>query len=196
MTRKQYYLTIVLLVTSGLLGGFLGGWYFSASAEADTAKLLAAQEIRLLDESGRTRGLLSVLRGKPRLLMSDPNGEFRLEMGFDSEGRPGIWLRDEKGRDRADLFLADEGQPALDFRDADGRSRASYNLGKDGAPTLILRDLEGRDRVALWQETADQGLALADGQGRPRAGLVMTRDDRSSLAFYDEEAKVMWYAPR
>jgi hypothetical protein len=60
-------------------------------------KALVAGELRLADESGRARLLLTLVRDKPRLFMLDDNGECRLEMGLGSSGEPHIWLRDQEG---------------------------------------------------------------------------------------------------
>jgi hypothetical protein len=80
--------------------------------------------------------------------------------------------------------------------DAAKAERLYLGLGGQGAPGMILRDDRGKDRVALWQESAELGLALADPNGRPRAAFTLKNGDRPYLAAYDENGKVTWYEPR
>lgn len=195
MTRKQYCLALVVLATAGLLGGLLSNWLWSTPAVADTSKMLTLNELRLVDEVGRTRALLSLLRGRPRLILSDQNGEFRLELGLEVDDQPEIVLRDQNGKARARFCLNGQGGPELSLSDNAGRRRATLDLGRTGAPALILRDDLGQDRLAVWQEANEMGVALADGSGNPRAGLILGQDDTPSLAFYGPDRKVVWAAP-
>ncbi|MEW6261583.1 MAG: hypothetical protein AB1641_00770 [Thermodesulfobacteriota bacterium] len=167
----------------------------SAQAQGQHLGLVTASEIRLVDEAGRTRALFSLLRGKPRLMLMDDRGEFRMELGLGPAGEPALWLRDQEGRTRGQLSLA-AGGPALRLFDAQGKSRAAVALNQKGEPALIMSDGAGQDRLALWQEKDESGLALADAEGRPRAGFTMKKNDRSTLAFYSPEGKVLWSAPQ
>ncbi len=195
MNRSQFWLALVVIGLAGLVGGALSNWLLQSQAQAGTSKLLTGTELRLLDENGRTRALLSLMRGKPRLIMTDENGEFRIEIGMAAGGEPGLWLRDQDGRARIGLTLSNSGEPNLHFMDAGGSKRAAIRLNSDGSPAFFLRDETGRDRIALWQETGELGLALADRKGRPRAGLALKEGKDPSLALYDRESRVLWFAP-
>ena len=174
-----------LAFAAGLLGGLLGSWLTSASpASADSQKALVAGELRLADDSGRTRMLLTLVRGKPRLFMLDDDGEYRLEMGLGTTGEPHVWLRDQDGAAKVQVALTAKGRPAFRLADHKGRERAILGLSEEGDPTMILRDEGGRDRLALWRDQKEGGLALADDQGRPIAAFSSGRDNRARLSFF------------
>ena len=194
MSRRQFALTLVAVSFFGLVGGFLGARFQQPVARAESAGLVLASELRLVDDNGRTRALLSILRGKPRFIMLDDNGEFRMEFGLGAAGEPQMWMRDRDGHIRTRVFLNETGGPGIRFLDTDGKVRTAFGLSKAGSPTLIMRDASGRDRVALWQEEGELGLSLADSAGLPRASLAL-KQDRPSLAFYDTAGKPVWYAP-
>ena len=186
MTRKQYLLGLAVLALSGLLGGGLSGWLFQSPAQAQGATPLTVSELRLVDSAGRARALLSLVRGKPRLILMDQQGEFRVELGLSADGSPGLRLRDKEGRDRTALALEAAGPPGLTLSDGRGRPRLSLGLASSGAPALMMRDEDGQGRVALWQEKGELGLALADAAGQPRAGLAIRRGKQAALAFYGQ----------
>ena len=177
---------LLLAFLAGLGGGLLAAWLTSASpASADSQKALVAGELRLADENGRTRLLLTLLRGKPRLFMLDDAGEYRLEMGLGDSGEPHIWLRDRDGAAKVQVALTGGGRPAFRLADERGRERAILGLSESGDPTMILRSESGRDRVALWSDKKESGLALADNQGRPLAAFSAAEGQRGRLSFFE-----------
>ena len=197
MPRRQVVLLVVVTFLAGIIGGAVSNWalHGQAIAQSDTRKIVTAEEFRLVDNSGRTRVLLSLLRGKPRLIMTDEKGEFRIELGMGPGEQPALWLRDQNGISRAQLALTALGNPNLEFSDKNNLNRISLGLTMEGSPALFLRDEQEKERVALWQEKGELGLALADPEGRPRAHLAMKDGSKPSLAFYDEDRKVIWFAP-
>jgi hypothetical protein len=197
MTRRQYMSVLLVAAITGLLGGGLMNWFGSRvdRAIAEPSRMVTASEFRLIDGDGRTRALLSLLRGKPRLIMTDEKGEFRIELGLGVDGQPALWLRDQDGKARAQIGLTGTGSPGLELTDGRGRNRTSLGLASNGEPSLLLRDDTGRERLALWQEKGELGLALADKDGRPRAGLAMKEGRNPSLAFYDPKGGLLWHAP-
>lgn len=180
---KVHFLGLAFLC--GLMGGLAATFLLSAApAEADSQKALVAGELRLADENGRTRLLLTLVRGKPRLFMLDDDGEYRLEMGLGNTGEPHIWLRDREGAAKVQVALTAKGRPAFRLADHRGRERASLGLSEAGDPTMILRDENGSDRVALWHDKSDGGLALADKEGRPTAAFGSHKNGRAHLSFF------------
>lgn len=175
-----------LAFVAGLLGGLAGSWLTAASpAAADSQRALVAGELRLADESGRTRLLLTLVRGKPRLFMLDDAGEYRLEMGLGEAGEPHLWLRDREGAAKVQVALTAKGRPAFRLADHRGRERAILGLSEAGEPTMILRDEAGRDRLALWRDKKEGGLALADEQGRPIAAFSAAGNQPARLSFFE-----------
>jgi hypothetical protein len=176
-----------------LLAGFAGAAGFSAlgqapeaRAQAHGSRLLTAGELRLTDETGRTRLLLTLVRNKPRLFMIDNDGEYRLEMGLGDSGEPHVWLRDAEGAAKVQMALTGKGLPSFTLADRQGRERAVVALSQTGEPTLILRDPKGRDRVALWRDSKGEGLALADEQGRAVAALSVADGATPTLTIYKD----------
>ncbi len=177
---------LLMAFLAGLGGGLTAAWLGSpAPASADNSRALVAGELRLADENGRTRLLLTLLRGKPRLFMLDDAGEYRLEMGLGDKGEPHIWLRDGDGAAKVQVALTGSGRPAFRLADQRGRERATLGLSESGDPTMILRDESGRDRMALWSDKKESGLALADNQGRPIAAFSAAEGQRGRVSFFE-----------
>jgi hypothetical protein len=183
-------LTLGAILALSTLAGFLGSLLAQhfALAQADSPspsqKALVAGELRLADDSGRTRLLLTLVRDKPRLFMLDDNGEYRLEMGLGVSGEPHVWLRDREGAAKVQVALTGKGLPSFTLADQRGRDRAVLALSQEGEPTLILRDPGGKDRVALWRDKKNAGLALADETGKPVAALSVPEKGKPTLSYY------------
>jgi len=179
----------VLALAAGFLGGLAGSHLTAAPARADNQAVLSAGELRLVDDGGRTRLLLTLVRDKPRLFMLDEAGEYRLEIGLGEAGEPHIWLRDKEGAAKIQAALNAQGRPAFRLVDQRGRERAALGLSAAGHPTMIFRDDQGRDRLALWRDQKESGLALALGQGRPLAALSAGEDNHPRLTFFDDQGR-------
>jgi|GEM_PF-2386524 len=183
--RGKNCLLLGLTFLGGLSGGLLSFWLSApAPAVADSRKTLVAGELRLADDSGRTRLLMTLVRGKPRLFMLDDAGEYRLEMGLGETGEPHIWLRDSDGASKVQVALTAKGRPAFRLADQRGRERAILGLSENGDPTIILRDESGRDRLALWRDQKESGLALADSEGRPIGAFSAGEKGPARLSFF------------
>ena len=181
---------LIVAFLAGLAGGMAGSWLVSpAPVTANNQKALVAGELRLTDQSGRTRLLLSMVQEKPRLFMLDEAGEYRLEMGLGSDGEPHLWLRDKDGASKVQVSLTENGRPAFRLADHQGRERATFGLSEKGDPTIILRDEKGMDRLALWRDSKEAGLALADQEGRPIAAFSATDQGRARLSFFEINGK-------
>jgi hypothetical protein len=179
---------LALAALAGFLGSLLAQNLGLAQADSPSPsqKALVAGELRLADESGRTRLLLTLVRDKPRLFMLDESGEYRLEMGLGNTGEPHIWLRDREGAAKVQVALTGKGLPSFTLADQRGRDRAVLALSQEGEPTLILRDPQGKDRVALWRDKKSEGLALADETGKPIAALSAQEKGKPVLSYYDK----------
>ncbi|MDR1545184.1 MAG: hypothetical protein LBU12_00405 [Deltaproteobacteria bacterium] len=175
---------LLLSTLAGLAGAALHGALAGAAARAQGSDVLTTGELRLIDGAGRARLALALVREKPRLLMLDSEGEYRLEMGLGETGEPHIWLRDADGAAKVQVALTAKGLPSFTLADQKGRVRAVVALSQEGEPTLLLRDPQGRDRVALWRDAQGAGLALADEEGRATAALNGPDGAAPSLTFY------------
>lgn len=196
MTGSDLRFSTGALIVVAFLAAFAGGLAASLfgpampAAEADSGRALVAGELRLTDDSGRTRLLMTLVRNKPRLFMLDEAGEYRLEMGLGESGEPHIWLRDQEGASKVQVALTAKGRPAFRLADAKGRERAILGLSEKGEPTMILRDEGGHDRLALWSDGKENGLALADSQGRPIGAFSAGGGGRARLSFFESDGQV------
>ncbi|MDR2367547.1 MAG: hypothetical protein LBF58_05455 [Deltaproteobacteria bacterium] len=179
--------TFVLSALAGFLGAALF-WYLAVApqARAQDPSVLSTGELRLTDETGRTRMLLTLVRSKPRLFMLDSQGEYRLEMGLGDVGEPHVWLRDADGAAKVQMALTAKGLPSFTLADQKGRERAVVALSQSGEPTLIMRDPQGRDRVALWRDKNGEGLALADEKGKASAALSAPDGGEPTLTYFKD----------
>ncbi|MDR2353453.1 MAG: hypothetical protein LBF22_09920 [Deltaproteobacteria bacterium] len=181
-----FYLVVAFL--SGVSGGFLVNlWEKDAQAQSPpnpSQTALLAGELRLVDATGRTRLLMTLLRGKPRLLMLDDNGEYRLELGLGDTGEPHVWLRDSDGASKVQLALTSKGLPSITLADQKNRVRAILALSQEGEPTFLLKDRQEKDRVALFRNNNTEGLALADERGVPIASFSAVDGERPSFDIY------------
>jgi hypothetical protein len=183
------YPRLAATVLISALAGFLGAaffWYLTSASEAkaQAPSILTTGELRLTDDGGRTRLLLTIMRNKPRLFMLDSNGEYRLEMGLGETGEPHIWLRDKDGAAKVQVALTGKGLPSFALADQKGRERAVMALSQNGEPTFIMRDPEGRDRVALWRDGKGEGLALADKNGQAQLALSVLEGQVPGLTYF------------
>jgi hypothetical protein len=122
---ERRYSVIGLCCVSALLGGMIGGWMgrtkpVEAQEQTAASKVVAAEEFRLLDSSGRVRAALD----------------------FSVSGQPALTLRDEQHVSRVSLSISDE--TGLAVRDVDGKTRLVLSVDREGAPSLVVRDRNHR----------------------------------------------------
>ena len=127
---------------------------------------IITSEIRIVDDAGQARLVLSAAPGVPSIQLLSPKGHPSASIALDAEGRPRIALSgpdaaqpsvsvevDDKGAhvrfDRAAggssyLFLNNAGVSGLVLIDAKNVRRAEVILGPDGEPQVCRYDAQGR----------------------------------------------------
>ena len=128
-------------------------------AQLEKALKTQRQEVRarsfvVVDENGKTRAMMDMYKGGPRLLMFDENSKARTALGMTEHGAR-LRLFDENGA-RAELRTGKEG-PALILWDENGQNRAllgaSKTLTPDGTTTTSPESsllLSGADGKVRW----------------------------------------------
>ena len=192
---NHWLLTIVVLTVGGL--GLV--WTLTKTMPAAYAqeaeavqKVIRANGFVLVDEKGKERAVLAVVKSVPRLSLFDENGKPRAGLGVDKDG-PRLSLFDENGKPRAGLSVPKDG-PMLSLWDENGKTaRVVLAVTKDG-PALALVDENGMPRVGLNVSEDMPQLILFDEKVNPRAGMIVMKDG-PQLVFSDENRKPIWSAP-
>lgn len=124
---------IALCLVASLVGGLIGSLVaplhsVTAQDTAPAAKILSAEEIRLVDPAGQVRAMLSFSAdGQPFLQFKDKNDVARVWVGISSE--TGTAIRDVDGKTRVVLSVDEEGFPSLVVRDRNHQTN-SFHPGK------------------------------------------------------------------
>lgn len=129
MTRQALWLITLLSLSGGMFGGFLAGWLdkgdrATAAESPQPAKLIAAEEVRLVDREGRTRARL----------------------GLDANDVVGFYVLDREGKERARLGIFDD-LAALVLTGTRDDKGSGLTVFQDGRAELTLQ-AEGK-RVHL-----------------------------------------------
>lgn len=143
-------------------------------------KTIKANAFVLVDENGKTRALLNMVKDWPSLGLSYKNGNVGVALSMVEDG-PILGLSDKNGNPRASLFVVEDG-PVLALYGENGKTRAGLAVLKDG-PLLRLLDENEKPRATLGisQTTTPDGKVISYPE--------------SSLLLYKPDGTVLWQAP-
>ncbi len=182
---------IVGFTLASFLGGWAGGLISSCGlAQAQKAilkeKLIATEELRIVDKRGRTLASFSSHGGAGRITLMDSSGKTRLLAGVDPGGETFLSLHDPKGDFRVILGTWLEGTPKLVLLDSREAKRAALELEEGAEPLLRLRDSRGTSRLEIkGGSEGDPSILILDNREKVRAHLGFTEDDDVILNFSD-----------
>ncbi|HKV54704.1 MAG TPA: hypothetical protein VJN94_08665 [Candidatus Binataceae bacterium] len=146
MTREWRY--VILAMAAGVVGGFVGGKLSApgaATAAEATLKVVAAQQILLVDEKGDQRGSLHLNKsGDPGFSLYDHTGKLRSDLEIGSDDDWGLKLFDPSGAMRMSMIVSAERIPAFRIYDAQARQRILVGVDSDGEPALDFYSAEGK----------------------------------------------------
>ena len=188
-----------LSLVGGVLGGFWSErWGASAvAAAAQSAPVVTARQVNLVDASGVLRAVLSARdeRGMASLAFYDSDGQVRGVVGIEPTGRPFLRMLNRVGERRllatiegedalvitgdeaarSGMFGSVAGSPMLAFR-AGGLSRVRLQLNRAGQPNFGLFDASGRRGATLVLDDTEAPLFTLYKQNRPRVTLGVVQE--------------------
>ena len=140
MPEMRARLPIMINILSGFVGGALAAFFMLGSSVVaqptpvvdplatnpeNSQQTISAREFRLIDDSGRIRGLLAFTRdGQPFFQLRDEFDTYRVWMGISSD--TGVAVRDVDGKTRLLLGVDEEGDPSLVLRDRKHQTKSFH----------------------------------------------------------------------
>jgi len=102
---------------------------------------LIGPSVRLLDDKGKMRAALSLLRGgTPTLVLYTEKGEIRAVLAVPADGRSTLGIADETSDTGVVLGLLGDGGAGLVVY---GKGKVAMGMHPDGRPRLVLADKKG-----------------------------------------------------
>lgn len=113
------------------------------------ARELTVKTLRIVDDAGKDRIVLTAEPSRPDMTFFDPSGKSRLTLDIAKDRRPLLLFADESGKEanRLTLGLEDEGHPGLILYDGHGRKRITLGIPKDGGP--VIRVLDENEKLRM-----------------------------------------------
>jgi hypothetical protein len=117
----------------------------AAVAMADPpAKELRVETLRIVEQNGRDRIILTAVPGVPDMTFLDPSGQTRLTLDIADDNKP-VLVVSESGQAKGRLTLGIEnGTPMLQLYDRNGVRRVTLGVPKDIGALIRIYDEEGR----------------------------------------------------
>ena len=131
---------------AALAGLGVGVCLVAGAMQGPPAKELSVKTLRIVDDQGKDRIVLTADPEKADLTLFDPSGKSRLTLDVAKDRRPVLFFADETGKEsnRLELGLEDEGHPALMLYDGAGRKRVAFGIPKQGGPVIRVLDENGK----------------------------------------------------
>jgi hypothetical protein len=116
---------------------------------APPLKDFSVRTLRIVDDAGRDRIVLTADPQQADLTFFDPSGKSRLTLDVAKDRRPLLIFSDESGKvsNRMTLGVEDEGVPGLVLYDSAGRKRVALGIPKEGGP--VIRVLDEHEKLKM-----------------------------------------------
>jgi hypothetical protein len=119
--------------------------FVAAVAMADPpAKELRVETLRIVEQNGRERIILTAVPGVPDMTFLDPSGHTRLTLDIADDNKP-VLVVSESGQAKGRLTLGIEnGTPMMQLYDREGVRRVSIGVPRDTGTLIRIFDDEGK----------------------------------------------------
>jgi hypothetical protein len=113
-----------------------------------SAKELSVRTLRIVDNEGKDRIVLTAEQGVPDMTFLDPSGKSRLTLDIANDRRPVLHFA-ESGKEsgRLSMGLEEDGVPMLQLYDGSGKKRITFGVPKNGGPVLRILDKDERLQI-------------------------------------------------
>lgn len=165
MGNIQGFKAGVLAIIGGVAGGLLGSYVLNArpvvaSEKAPVAKVLRAQSLSIVDDSGAERATIRIEQdGLVRFSMFNKRGERRVAVGVLGDGEPAIGLFDSNGQPRIGMNVPLDDSAGVRLLDSSGHSRLRLGQLENGETSVELMDDKGN---IIWSQPKPHNTAEAD----------------------------------
>jgi len=134
-----------------------------AAPDPAPAKLVMAQEFRLVDAAGEERATLALQPdGSPYLSLSDKAKNRRITVRVRPDGGAVMAVNDSDGKNRIALDTQPDGSASVTITSKKGKGGAGMLTPPDGSPVVMVRDKDGTVAFAEPQpEAPDENGAAA-----------------------------------
>jgi hypothetical protein len=120
-----------------------------AGAMADPAapaKELRVQTLRIVDQQGKDRIVLTAEPKVPDMVFFDPSGKSRLTLDIADDHKPVLSFFEAGKESRLTIGL-EEGAPVLNLYDRAGKKRVTFSVPMNGSP--VIRILDENEKLQL-----------------------------------------------
>lgn len=182
MTRRQFYVAMVVLAVSGTVGGALLNWLLigriAYAQEGYSANEVRAKRFVVIDDSGAAKAEFGTIVGSPHLTLYDEAGDMSIRLVSGLLGAPRLIIYGAEDK-KIELGYIDDGEGPF-FRFFEGEQDIRMLLYMiNGEPTLTFKDEAGQYRMIL---------------GRPYI-VPLEEGKVNSIMLLDETGDVQWQAP-
>lgn len=185
----------IALALLGIIGGFFGGIIsariFNNQITTTPSKILAAEEICLLDQHGMLRaGLTTMKDGQTTLFLGGKDGKGGVALSVTADGVPHLVFTDKDGKRRINLGLSEEnGQPAFVIGGKDDGMIILTMFKNDSAELSFSGKGNKYPSIIMSTEQGIPNLSLCDNNGKNRITLSIGKDESSGLNFNNKDGK-------
>jgi hypothetical protein len=116
----------------------------AAAMAQPPAKELRVETLKIVQNDGKERIILTALPGVPDMTFLDPAGDSRLTLDIANDHKPVLKVADTaKGKGNLVLGIED-GSPSLQLYDRDGKRRVAMGVPKDTGALIRIFDADGK----------------------------------------------------